>query len=66
MRRFSEGQIIKIFRETDRSPMPEVTKKNWDCEQSIYTWRKRYGVLDAYVVNAKIHGFTPVSYENCG
>ena len=45
--RYSEEQIVKILREADRSPVPEVAKKHGVSEQSIYAWRKRYGVLEA-------------------
>lgn len=45
--RFTESQIITILREADRSSIAEVAKKHGINEQSIYTWRKRFGTLEA-------------------
>ncbi len=39
--RFTDEQIVAIIRETDRDTVPDVAKR----EQSIYTWKKRFGVL---------------------
>jgi len=44
--RFSEEQMVKILREADRSPIPEVAKKHGVSEQTIYVWRRRFGELD--------------------
>ena len=44
---FSEAQIVAILREADRGPVGEVAKKHGVSEQSIYTWRKRFGAMDA-------------------
>lgn len=41
--RFTEEQIVAILREADRDPVPEVAKRHGVSEQSIYTWRKRFG-----------------------
>ena len=35
------------MREADKVPIGEVAKKHGVSEQSIYTWRKRYGAMDA-------------------
>ena len=45
--RFSEAQIVAILREADRGPVGEVAKKHGVSEQSIYTWRKCFGAMDA-------------------
>jgi putative transposase len=45
--RFSEEQMVKILREADRDPVPEVAKRHGVSEQTLYTWRKRYGQLEA-------------------
>jgi putative transposase len=41
--RFTEEQIVAILRETDRDAVPVVAKRHGVSEQSIYTWRKRFG-----------------------
>ena len=44
--RFSEEQMVKILREADRGSVPEVAKKHGVSEQTLYTWRKKFGQLD--------------------
>lgn len=44
--RYSDEQIVRILRETDRSPIAEVAKRNGVSEQSIYACRKRFGEMD--------------------
>jgi putative transposase len=41
--RYSEEQIVRILRECDRDSVAEVAKRHGVSEQSIYSWRKRYG-----------------------
>ena len=41
--RFTEEQIVGILRETGRDPVPTVAKRHGVSEQSIYTWKKRFG-----------------------
>lgn len=43
--RFSEEQMVRILREADRGSVAEVAKKHGVSEQTLYTWRKRYGEL---------------------
>ena len=43
--RFDEEQMVAILREADRSSVTEVSKKHKVSEQSIYTWRRRFGEL---------------------
>ncbi len=45
--RFSEEQMVKILREADKAPVAEVSKKHGVNEQKIYTWRKRFGAMNA-------------------
>ncbi len=45
--RFTEEQMVKILREADRSPIAEVSKKHGVSEQTIYTWRKRFGAMNS-------------------
>jgi putative transposase len=45
--RFTEEQMVKILRKADAKPMAEVAKKHGVSEQTIYAWRKRFGVLEA-------------------
>jgi transposase len=44
--RFSEEQMVEILREADKLPIPEVARKHKVSEQTIYTWRKRFGALE--------------------
>jgi putative transposase len=41
--RFTEEQMVAIIREADREPVPAVAKRHGISEQTIYTWRKRFG-----------------------
>lgn len=45
--RFTEEQMVKILREADRLPVAEVSKKHGVSEQTIYTWRKRFGAMSS-------------------
>jgi len=45
--RFSDEQIVSILREADRDPIATVAKKHGVSEQSIYTWRKKFGAFQA-------------------
>ena len=38
--RHSEGQIVRILRETDRDTIGDVAKRNGVSEASIYAWPK--------------------------
>ena len=42
--RFSDEQMVKVLREADKA---EVSKKHGVSEQPIYTWRKRFGAMNA-------------------
>lgn len=41
--RYTEEQIVRILRETDRDPVATVPKRHGVSEQAIYTWKKRFG-----------------------
>jgi len=41
--RFTEEQMVAILREADREPIAAVAKRHGVSEQTIYTWRKRFG-----------------------
>lgn len=45
--RFTEEQMVLILREADRSAASEMSKKHDVSERMIYTWRKRFGVMNA-------------------
>ena len=44
--RFNEDQMVRILREADAEPVSKVAKRHGVSEQTIYTWRKRYGNLE--------------------
>ena len=43
--RFTEEQIVAVLRETDRDAVPVVAKRHRISEQTIYTWKKRFGTF---------------------
>ena len=45
--RFTDEQMVGILREADREPMAQVAKRHGVSEQTIYTWRKRFGAMSA-------------------
>ena len=45
--RFTEAQMVAIIREADRDPISAVAKRHGISEQTIYSWRKRFGGLQA-------------------
>ena len=45
--RFSEEEMVKILREADKTSVAEVAKKHAVSEQTLYSWRKRFGAMDA-------------------
>lgn len=44
--RFTEEKMVAILREADRSSVAEVARKHKVSEQTIYTWRKKFGELE--------------------
>ena len=45
--RFTEEQMVKILRETDKTPVAQAAEQYGISEQTLYVWRKRYGKLEA-------------------
>lgn len=45
--RYSEEQIVRILRETDRDTVTEVAKRNGVSEASIYAWQKKFSDMTA-------------------
>ena len=45
--RFTDEQMVAILREADREPPSAVAKRHGLSEQTIYTWRKRFGTSQA-------------------
>lgn len=41
--RFTEEQMVKMLRETDRTSVAEVAKKHGISEQTLYVWKRRFG-----------------------
>jgi len=44
--RFTEDQMVRVLREADKESVQKVAKRHGVSEQTIYSWRKRYGGLD--------------------
>ena len=45
--RFTEAQMVKILREADQESVAVAAKRHSVSEQTIYTWRKRFGKMEA-------------------
>ena len=58
--RFTEEQMVAIIREADRDPVPAVAKRHGLSEQTIYTWRKRFGAFQA----DDVRRLTRLEHEN--
>jgi putative transposase len=44
--KFSDEQIVAILREADRTSVAEAARKHKLSEQTIYTWRRRFGTME--------------------
>ncbi len=44
--RFTEEQMVAILREADRTSVAEVARKHKVTEQTIYSWRQKFGAMD--------------------
>ncbi len=45
--RFTEEQMVSIVREADRDQVTDVAKRHGVSENTIYTWKKRFGSFEA-------------------
>lgn len=43
--RFTEEQMVAIIREADRDGVAAVARRHGVSEQTLYTWKKRYGAF---------------------
>jgi len=53
--RFTDEQMVAIMGEADREPVAVVAKRHAVSEQTIYTWRKRFGGFEASDVRCLKH-----------
>ena len=44
--RFTDEQMVKILRETDKSPVAEVAKKHGVSAETVYQWKRKFGGMD--------------------
>jgi putative transposase len=49
--RFSDEKIVEIVRESRAHGVPETAKKYQVSEQSIYSWRRRFGTMETNQVS---------------
>ena len=45
--RFTEEQMVRIVREADKSSVAEVAKKQGISVDTLYTWRRKFGGMNA-------------------
>lgn len=45
--RFTEEQMVAILRETDREPVAALAKRHGIKDQTIHSWRKKFGAFQA-------------------
>ena len=51
--RYSDEQIVRILRETDKDTIVEVARRYGVSEASIYAWRKKFGTMQTdFVLDA--------------
>ena len=43
--RFTEEQMVAMLREADRTSVADVARKHKITEQTLYSWRKKFGAL---------------------
>ncbi len=44
--KFTEEQMVRIVRETDKTPVADVAKKHGISGETLYTWRRKFGGMD--------------------
>lgn len=45
--RFNEEQMVRMVRECDQTTVADVARKHGVSEQTLYTWRKKFGSMEA-------------------
>ena len=45
--RFTEGQMVTVLRDADKTSVAEAAKKHKVSEPTIYAWRKHFGQMEA-------------------
>ena len=45
--RFTDEQMVAILREADRDTVAAVAKRRAISEQTLYTWKRRFGTFQA-------------------
>ena len=43
--RFTEEQMVAVIRAADRDGVPAVAKRHKVSDQTVYTWKKRFGAF---------------------
>jgi len=54
--RFSEEQMVAILREADRTWVAEAARRNKVSKQTIYSWRKHFGLARINAAGHKSRG----------
>jgi putative transposase len=44
--KFTEEQMVKMLRETDKSSVADVAKKHGLSTETLYKWRRKFGGMD--------------------
>jgi putative transposase len=44
--KFTEEQMVRIVRETDKTAVADVAKKHGISTETLYTWRRKFGGMD--------------------
>ena len=64
--KFSEAKIVKIVRESRTQGVTATTRKHQVSEQTLYTWRRKYGGMEVtQVVELKRLSQENARLKNC-
>lgn len=64
--RFSEEQMVRILREANQDTVSEVAKRHGICTDTIYSWRKRFGSMQANdVIRLKSWKMKTLDLKSC-
>jgi putative transposase len=44
--KFTEEQMVKMLRETDKSSVADVAKKHGISTETLYKWKRKFGGMD--------------------